>query len=175
MRVDICMGCNKIGYGLGKVTPVQSMRVYGGVGVERHTFMNYALDIGKWIYSCSSRFFSVVQQPPVGHSLLIIKASRSHSDTPQSVGLLWTSDQPDTNLPDDTQHSQETDVHEPGGTQTHNTRNRAAADPGLRPRGHLDRLWPLYPRERKESVAFRTVLDALWQNYSCYYKRESNQ
>jgi len=27
---------------------------------------------------------------------LIIEASRSHSDTPHSVGLLWTSDQPDT-------------------------------------------------------------------------------
>jgi hypothetical protein len=27
--------------------------------------------------------------------LLILKASRSHSDTPHSVGLLWTCDQPD--------------------------------------------------------------------------------
>ena len=32
---------------------------------------------------------------PVGQGLLVIEASRSHSDTPQSVGLLWTSDQPD--------------------------------------------------------------------------------
>jgi hypothetical protein len=32
---------------------------------------------------------------PLGQSLLIIYATRSHSDTPQSVGLLWTSDQPD--------------------------------------------------------------------------------
>jgi hypothetical protein len=32
----------------------------------------------------------------VGQGLLIIEASRSHfSDTPHSVGLLWTSDQPD--------------------------------------------------------------------------------
>jgi hypothetical protein len=35
--------------------------------------------------------FSMVQQPPVGQSL-IIEASRSHSDTPQSVRFLWTSD-----------------------------------------------------------------------------------
>jgi hypothetical protein len=35
------------------------------------------------------------QQPPVGQGLLIIEASRSHSDIQQSVGLLWTSDQPD--------------------------------------------------------------------------------
>jgi hypothetical protein len=39
-------------------------------------------------------FFSVVQQPLVGQDLLIIKASRSHSNTPHSVGLLWMSGQP---------------------------------------------------------------------------------
>jgi len=37
-------------------------------------------------------FFPVAQQPQVGQSLLIIEASRSHSDTPQPVGLLWMSD-----------------------------------------------------------------------------------
>jgi hypothetical protein len=40
-------------------------------------------------------FFSMAQQPPVSYGLLIIDASRSHSGTPHSVGLLWTSDQPD--------------------------------------------------------------------------------
>jgi len=39
--------------------------------------------------------FRVAEQPPVGQVLLIIQASRSHSDTPHSAGLLWTSDQPD--------------------------------------------------------------------------------
>jgi Ca2+/Na+ antiporter len=37
----------------------------------------------------------MAQQPAVGQGLLIIGASQSHSDTPNSVGLLWTSDQPD--------------------------------------------------------------------------------
>jgi len=37
----------------------------------------------------------MVQQPLVGLGPLIIEASLSHSDTPHSVGLLWTSDQPD--------------------------------------------------------------------------------
>jgi len=36
----------------------------------------------------------MAQQPLVGQGLLIIEASQSHSDTPQSVGLIWTSDQP---------------------------------------------------------------------------------
>ena len=43
----------------------------------------------------SSPFLSMAQQSLVGQSLLITEASRSHSDTPHSVGLLWTSDQPD--------------------------------------------------------------------------------
>jgi hypothetical protein len=42
-------------------------------------------------------FFPMAQQPLVGQGLLIIEASRSHSDTPHSIGLLWTSDQHDAN------------------------------------------------------------------------------
>jgi hypothetical protein len=38
--------------------------------------------------------FLVARQPVVGQGLLIVEASRSHSDTPHWVGLLWTSDQP---------------------------------------------------------------------------------
>ena len=41
----------------------------------------------------------MAQESPVGQGLLINEASRSHSDTPQSVGLLWTSDQPDSETP----------------------------------------------------------------------------
>ena len=37
----------------------------------------------------------MAQQPPVGQGFLIIEASRSHSDAPHSVRLLWTSDQTD--------------------------------------------------------------------------------
>jgi hypothetical protein len=40
-------------------------------------------------------FFPVAQQPLVGQGLLNIEASQSQSDTPQSVGLLWTNDQPE--------------------------------------------------------------------------------
>jgi len=58
-------------------------------------------------------FLSTVQQATVGHGHLIIEESRSHSDTQHSVGLLWTSD-----LPDNTQHSQQTDIQAPGGIQS---------------------------------------------------------
>jgi len=37
----------------------------------------------------------MTQQPPVEQGLLTVAASRSHPDTPHSVGLLWASDQPD--------------------------------------------------------------------------------
>jgi len=39
--------------------------------------------------------FFIVWQPPVGQGLLIFEASRSHSDTRRSIGLLWTSDHSD--------------------------------------------------------------------------------
>jgi hypothetical protein len=42
----------------------------------------------------SLHFFPMMQQPLVGKDFLSVEAFRSHSDTPQSVGLLWTSDQP---------------------------------------------------------------------------------
>jgi hypothetical protein len=44
--------------------------------------------------SLQSFFPPKAQEPPVCLGLLIIEASRSHSDTPHSVGLLCTSDQP---------------------------------------------------------------------------------
>jgi len=39
-------------------------------------------------------FFSMAEQPLVGRGPLVIETSRSHSDTPHAVELLWTSDQP---------------------------------------------------------------------------------
>jgi hypothetical protein len=36
----------------------------------------------------------MAQQPVVDQVLLIMEASRSHADTPHSVGPLWMSDQP---------------------------------------------------------------------------------
>jgi hypothetical protein len=43
-------------------------------------------------------------------------------------------------LPDNTQHSQQTDIHALGGIRTHNLSRRAAADLRLSPRGYWDRL-----------------------------------
>jgi hypothetical protein len=83
----------------------------------------------------------MVQQPLVGQGLLIIEASRLHSDTPHPQRFLWTSDQPDaenstwqhTTFTRDRQHAS-------GGIRTRNPSKRAAARWHLRPRGHWDRL-----------------------------------
>jgi hypothetical protein len=42
-------------------------------------------------------------------------------------------------LPDNTKHTQVTDIHVSDGIGTRNPSKRAAADPRLRPRGHQDR------------------------------------
>jgi hypothetical protein len=73
----------------------------------------------------------------VGQDLLAVEPSRSHPDTPHSIGLLWTSDQPDARpLPDKTQRSRETEFHDPGGIRTRNPSKRAATDPHLKPSAH---------------------------------------
>jgi hypothetical protein len=53
----------------------------------------------------------MARQPPVGQGLLIIEASRSHSGTPHMVGLLWTSDQPDTETFTRQHTTLTTDIH----------------------------------------------------------------
>jgi hypothetical protein len=42
-------------------------------------------------------------------------------------------------LPDNTQHSQQTNIHPPGGIRTHDPSRRAAVDLRLRTRGYWDR------------------------------------
>ena len=70
----------------------------------------------------------------VDQDFFIIEASRSDSDTPHSVGLLWTSDQPDAKTTHNTHKG-----HTPGGIRTRIPSKRTAAGPELRPRGHCDR------------------------------------
>jgi hypothetical protein len=84
--------------------------------------------------------FFMAQQPLLGQGLLIIEASRSHLDTPHSVGLFWTSDQPDAET-STWQHTTLTrDIHPClGGIRTRNPSKQEAADPSLRPRDHWDR------------------------------------
>jgi hypothetical protein len=49
----------------------------------------------KSVYEVADVLFPMAQQPLTGQGLLIIKASRSQSDTPHLVGPLLMSDQPE--------------------------------------------------------------------------------
>jgi len=69
---------------------------------------------------------------PRGQSFLNGEVSSSHSDTQQSVVLLWMSDQLVAGNSDITQHTQETDNQARRGIQTRSSGKRAAADPNLR-------------------------------------------
>ena len=81
----------------------------------------------------------MAQQSLVSQDFLFIEASRSQSDTPHSVGLLWPSDNPDaeTSTWQHTTLTTDRPPHAPDGIRTLNPRKKGAAGP---PRGHWDRL-----------------------------------
>jgi len=56
----------------------------------------------------------------------LIEASPSHSDAPQSLGLIWTSDQPDAQTSTWQHTTVTTDIHSSGGIRTRNPSKRAA-------------------------------------------------
>ena len=107
------------------------------VGVNRSTGLNPPTDkmfsdsntvanISKRLAICDwlLLFFSMVRQPLAGQGLPISEASRSHSDTPHSVGLFWTGDQPDNTRTALTTHN----ILAFGRIRTRNPSKRAAAD-----------------------------------------------
>ena len=61
--------------------------------------MNDFTPLGAYVYVLSHHLafventFFMEQEPYSRSGLLIVKVLRLHSDTPQSVGLLWTSNQ----------------------------------------------------------------------------------
>jgi hypothetical protein len=67
-------------------------------------------------------------QSLVSLGFLTVEASRSHSDTPQEVRFLWTSDQPIPETLSNTRQSQETDILAAGRIRTRNPIKRAALD-----------------------------------------------
>ena len=65
------------------------------------------------------------RQPLTDLRLIIVEASKSHSDTPQLLGLLWTSDQLLA-----THNTHKKPISMPlGGIRTRNRRKQLAADP----------------------------------------------
>ena len=127
--------------------------IYGSLGVKRLKFsqrycwsLKYSgmWRLAGWLISevLKGPFsFPTAQQHIVCQGLLL-EASRSHSDTPHSIGFLWTNDRPITQASTWYHTILTRDIsHAPGGIRNLNPSKRAAAHPHLRTRGHWDQLW----------------------------------
>ena len=77
-------------------------------------------------------------------------------------------------LPDNTQHSQQTNIHAPGGIRTHDLRRRAAAYLRLRPHGYWDRHIlqvgeceiRIHDSEESKRSIYLAILTIIWLNVS---------
>jgi len=94
--------------------------------------------------------FSTAQQPLLDLGLLIIAASRRQ--TPHSVGLIWTSDQPDTETSTWRHTTDRQTAMLPGRIRSRNPNKRAAADTRHSPRSHWDSQHGLTPRKILSSL-----------------------
>jgi hypothetical protein len=86
------------------------------------------------------KHFPTAQQPPSGPGPPHYRGftiTLRHTRYDSSGRVLNPSHRP---LPDNTQHSQQTDIHAPCGIRTRNPSKPAAADPRLRPRSHWNHI-----------------------------------
>ena len=107
------------------------------------------------VYIALILFFLLARQPQLGQDPLFHEVTRSHTTThhsrqDSSRKVISSSQRP---LPDNSQHSIQTEIHASGGIRTHNFSRRAAADLRLRPRGHWDR-YSLYLQVNKIKVDY---------------------
>ena len=96
--------------------------------------------------------FSVTRQPLLDLGFLVIEVSRSHSDTPHSVGILWTSDQPVAETSNWQHTALKTHIIARRSIRTRDPSNRSAADPYLRQCVHWDRPNKLYISRKLATV-----------------------
>jgi hypothetical protein len=88
-------------------------------------------------YHLLTLFFPMALRPNTAMASSILRFL-DHNQRRTTVGRTPL-DESQRPVPENIQHSQQTDIHGPGGIQTQNASKRAAADPRLRPRGHWDR------------------------------------
>jgi hypothetical protein len=102
----------------------------------------------------------MAQQPLAGQDLLVLEASTSHLARRTTVGRITGIVIRQTlRLPDNTQHSQQTDIQAPGRILTRNPKKETAAEPRLKPCGRRDRL--LSPICRTNEVISNTLQNSL--------------
>ena len=88
-------------------------------------------------------YFTIAQESLVGLSLLITQDSQSHTVLHTTHGRTpldeWSA-RLKSPLSDSKQHSQETDIHAPGGIRTQNPSKWEVEYACVKPRGHWGRL-----------------------------------
>ena len=115
--------------------------IYGSLGVKRliytrpfshaySTFLHFFNSVVKLQF-----FFLPWHNSPQWDRGSTLSRIHDHTRQDSSGRVISPKKRP---LPEDTQHSQGTDVHATGGIRTHNPSKRAAANPRLRPRGYCD-------------------------------------
>jgi hypothetical protein len=98
----------------------------------------------------------------------------THNDAPQSVGLLWTSDQLVAETSTWQHTTVTTNIYDPREIRTHNLSRRAAVDLRLRPRGYWDRLTELYQTESTNYIFLFHKFPSCNRQFSCQYLRPRN-
>jgi hypothetical protein len=107
------------------------------------------------VYENMLIIFPMAQQPLVGQGRSL---SMRHDHT-------QAHDSPSQRpLPDNTQHSQQTDIYAPGGNRTYNPSNRGEADPRFRPRGHSN--WLKYINKYLHNYILQHLSPILCASYS---------
>ena len=109
-------------------------------------------------------FFFVALRPDSGSWPYLTRLyDHCHLGAPHTVGLLWTSDQPDAEtVLDSTRSSQVTDIRTTGQTRIHSPSKPATADPRLRQCGHWDRRSTASYWNKFCSVLFKIYLICIW-------------
>ena len=116
----------------------------------------------------------IFHSPVAGFSFLVFEVSWSHtmsrhSRYDSSGRVISPSQRP---LPDNTQHSQQTNIHALGGIRTHNLGRRAAEDLRLRPHGHWDRRikWSTVLKWNYIYIyIYLFIYSVFWHNYIIFY------
>jgi len=114
-----------------------------GHGKNKHSF-NALIAFLSFLLSLTSSTYSLWAQRVIVASDHTQRLTHTHTHTythtqthhswQDSSGRVITPTQ--RSVPDNTQHSQETNIHAVSRIRTHNSSKRAAADPRLRPRGY---------------------------------------
>ena len=118
------------------------------------SYVEYTAETADNLYTLVCLFvclFVFGGKAPVDQGLLIHEVSRSHS-TMHHSRQDSSSQRP---LPDNTQHSQLSDIRAPREIRTHNLSRRVAAGLRLRPHGHWDRRTQWHQTEMPVTITIK--------------------